>query len=326
MKLMKKVIGAISLATLTVAMAAGSVCAAESTEGLKVGLSFVSLNFPYYVRMYDQFMEEADENGWDVSFVDGNLDATTQLNGIQDLVNDDVDVMVVSTWYIDAMEDVLQQCVDKDIPVFIIGNTENPENINDLIVYACGTEHYDAGHLGGTYFSKYLKDMDKDTLKMAIMVGSTEQMKARGQGFVDALTEHGIDVEVLNEYDVSTREDAMASGEDALTTYSDIELFYGVSAQGALGAYDATAGANRSEVMVFGYDGEDEELEVIDKGSNYIGTITQAPDVEASTTVEYIKKYLAGEEFEKIVPISAGIYCAEGQLTAEEVEAMAETE
>lgn len=326
MKNMKKLIGVLGLAVLTATMVTSSAFASESTEGLKVGLSFVSLNFPYYVRMYDQFMEEADENGWDVSFVDGNLDATTQLNGIQDLVNDDVDVMVVSTWYIDAMEDVLQQCVDKDIPVFIIGNTENPENINDLIVYACGTEHYDAGHLGGTYFSKYLKDIDKDSLKMAIMVGSTEQMKARGQGFVDALTEHGINVEVLNEYDVSTREDAMASAEDALTTYSDIELFYGVSAQGALGAYDATMGANRSEVMVFGYDGEDEELEVIDKGTNYIGTITQAPDVEASTTVEYIKKYLAGEEFEKIVPISAGIYCGEGQLTAEEVEAMAEAE
>ena len=293
---------------------------AKEEENLKIGLSFVSLNFPYYVRMYDTFMEEAEKNNWEVSFVDGNLDATTQLNGIQDLVNDDVDVMVISTWYIDAMEDVLQQCVDKDIPVFVIGNTENPDNINELIQYACGTEHYDAGHLGGTYMSKYLKDQGRDSIKMATMVGSTEQMKARAQGFVDGMTDHGISVEVLNEYDVSTREEAMASGEDALTTYPDIELFYGVSAQGALGAYDATVGANRTEVMVFGYDGEDEELEVIDEDNNYVGTVTQAPDVEASTTVEYIKKYLDGEEFDKIVPISAGIYCDEGQLTAEEVE------
>lgn len=60
--------------------------------------------------------------------------------------------------------------------------------------------------------------------------------------------------------------------------------------------------------------------EVIDEDNNYVGTVTQAPDVEASTTVEYIKKYLDGEEFDKIVPISAGIYCDEGQLTAEEVE------
>ena len=318
----KRVLGILGLAALTrVSMIApANRVYAKEEENLKIGLSFVSLNLPYYVRMYDTFMEEAEKNNWEVSFVDGNLDATTQLNGIQDLVNDDVDVMVISTWYIDAMEDVLQQCVDKDIPVFVIGNTENPDNINELIQYACGTEHYDAGHLGGTYMSKYLKDQGRDSIKMATMVGSTEQMKARAQGFVDGMTDHGISVEVLNEYDVSTREEAMASGEDALTTYPDIELFYGVSAQGALGAYDATVGANRTEVMVFGYDGEDEELEVIDEDNNYVGTVTQAPDVEASTTVEYIKKYLDGEEFDKIVPISAGIYCDEGQLTAEEVE------
>ena len=318
----KRVLGILGLAALTLVsmIAPANRVYAKEEENLKIGLSFVSLNFPYYVRMYDTFMEEAEKNNWEVSFVDGNLDATTQLNGIQDLVNDDVDVMVISTWYIDAMEDVLQQCVDKDIPVFVIGNTENPDNINELIQYACGTEHYDAGHLGGTYMSKYLKDQGRDSIKMATMVGSTEQMKARAQGFVDGMTDHGISVEVLNEYDVSTREEAMASGEDALTTYPDIELFYGVSAQGALGAYDATVGANRTEVMVFGYDGEDEELEVIDEDNNYVGTVTQAPDVEASTTVEYIKKYLDGEEFDKIVPISAGIYCYEGQLTAEEVE------
>lgn len=318
----KRVLGILGLAALTLVsmIAPANRVYAKEEENLKIGLSFVSLNFPYYVRMYDTFMEEAEKNNWEVSFVDGNLDATTQLNGIQDLVNDDVDVMVISTWYIDAMEDVLQQCVDKDIPVFVIGNTENPDNINELIQYACGTEHYDAGHLGGTYMSKYLKDQGRDSIKMATMVGSTEQMKARAQGFVDGMTDHGISVEVLNEYDVSTREEAMASGEDALTTYPDIELFYGVSAQGALGAYDATVGANRTEVMVFGYDGEDEELEVIDEDNNYVGTVTQAPDVEASTTVEYIKKYLDGEEVDKIVPISAGIYCDEGQLTAEEVE------
>lgn len=291
----KRVLGILGLAALTLVsmIAPANRVYAKEEENLKIGLSFVSLNFPYYVRMYDTFMEEAEKNNWEVSFVDGNLD---------------------------AMEDVLQQCVDKDIPVFVIGNTENPDNINELIQYACGTEHYDAGHLGGTYMSKYLKDQGRDSIKMATMVGSTEQMKARAQGFVDGMTDHGISVEVLNEYDVSTREEAMASGEDALTTYPDIELFYGVSAQGALGAYDATVGANRTEVMVFGYDGEDEELEVIDEDNNYVGTVTQAPDVEASTTVEYIKKYLDGEEFDKIVPISAGIYCDEGQLTAEEVE------
>ena len=71
--------------------------------------------------------------------------------------------------------------------------------------------------LGGTINdAKIFKRIrGRDSIKMATMVGSTEQMKARAQGFVDGMTDHGISVEVLNEYDVSTREEAMASGEDA---------------------------------------------------------------------------------------------------------------
>lgn len=292
----------------------------ESSEPLKVGLSFVSLNFPYFVRMYEQFMKEADEQGWEVSFVDGNLDAATQLNGVQDMINNEVDVMVISTWYIDAMEDVFAQCKDKGIPVFNIGLTDSSQTtINELLTYVCGTEHYDAGFLGGTWGAKYFGDLGKTELKIVIMVGSTEQMKERGQGFVDGLTQGGIKVEVLNEYDVSTREDAMASAEDALTVYSDLDLIYGVSAQGSLGAYDATVGANRTEVMVVGYDGEEEELQLVDKDTNYIATITQDPEGEASTTIEYILKYLDGEKFEMKVPIPAGIYCGEGQLTSEQI-------
>lgn len=291
----------------------------DTSDSLKVGLSFVSLNFPYYVRMYEQFMSEADAQGWDVSFVDGNLDATTQLNGIQDMINNGVDVMVVSTWFIDAMEDVFAQCKEKGIPVFVIGNTQNPDAINELIVYACGTEHYDAGFLGGTWGADYFNELGKTDLKIAIMSGSTEQMKQRGQGFVDGLKQGGIQVEVMNEYDVSAREEAMASAEDALTVYSDLDLIYGVSAQGSLGAYDATVGANRTEVLVIGYDGEDEELQLIDEGTNYIATVTQDPAGEASTTVEYIVKYLNGESFDLIVPISAGVYCAEGQLSSSQI-------
>lgn len=310
---------AVSKEAETASAAADQTTSEGSSEQLKVGLSFVSLNFPYYVRMYEQFMAEAEKNNWDVTFVDGNLDAATQLNGIQDMINNDVDVMVVSTWFIDAMEDVFAQCKDKGIPVFIIGNTQNPDAINNLIVYACGTEHYDAGFLGGTWAAKHFTGLGKTTVKMVIMSGSTEQMKQRGQGFVDGLKEGGIVVDVLNEYDVSAREDAMASTEDALTVYSDLDLVYGVSAQGSLGAYDATVGANRTEVEVIGYDGEDEELELIKKGTNYIATVTQDPAGEASVTAEHILKYLNGESFDLIVPISAGVYCQEGQLTSDQV-------
>ena len=76
---------------------------AQAEEPLKVGFSLPLMTFPFYVRMYEQFMEEAEQRGWEVTFVDGNLDAGTQMNGCQDLINSGVDVMVIATWYIDAL-------------------------------------------------------------------------------------------------------------------------------------------------------------------------------------------------------------------------------
>ena len=57
----KRVLGILGLAALTLVsmIAPANRVYAKEEENLKIGLSFVSLNFPYYVRMYDTFMEES---------------------------------------------------------------------------------------------------------------------------------------------------------------------------------------------------------------------------------------------------------------------------
>lgn len=306
--------------TVTESLDEVPVSSEEKTEK-HIGITVASMTFPYYVRMYEQFNEEAETRGWKITFVDSDLDASKELNALQDMINSDVDALIASTFYLDGLVDVFQQAKDQNIPVVVIGQTAFKEGspLEDLVSFACGTEHYDAGYLGGKWTSTYLKEKERDSLKMVSMIGTTEQMQARGQGFIDALEDNGISVELLNEYDTSTREEGMRNGEDALTAYPDLELIYGVNAQASLGAYDATVGANRTDVLVVGYDGEDEELETIDKGGNYIATITQAPKAEATVAIEALDKLFAGEELAQIELVPAGIYSSEGQLTSEEV-------
>ena len=68
-----------------------------------------------------------------------------------------------------------------------------------------------------------------------------------------------------------------------------------------------------------GFDGEDEEIEKIDAGGNYIGTITQDPQGQSINVAEHIDKWLAGETFDQQLETPAGVYCAEGQVTAAEI-------
>lgn len=289
------------------------------TKPLKVGFTLPSMTFPFYVRMYDQIMAEAETRGWEVSFADGNLDAGTQLNGAQDMLNDGIDVLIMATWWIDAMSDIFAQCEEKGISVFLMDNMQIPAGTEGGITFSTGTDNENAGVVGGTWYADYLKGIDKTEVNVVLISSQTEQQVKRCSGFVDGLKANGITVNVLNTYDGGKRETAMSAAEDALTAFSNVDVLYGGSAQDSLGAFDATQGANRTNVMVIGFDGEDEEIEKIDAKTNYIATITQDPVGQAKLVAEYVAKWQNGETFEQKEETPAGVYCEKGQLTGADI-------
>lgn len=144
----------------------------------------------------------------------------------------------------------------------------------------------------------------------------------RCNGFMDGMKENGIEVNLVNDYIGDTRAKSMQAAEDALVTYGEgkVDLIFGYSAQSSLGAYDAVVAANRSEIKVMGFDGEQDELDLIDAGTQYVGTIIQYPDKMGVLTAELIEKTLiGGETVEQKQPMSAGVYCADGALSGEEI-------
>lgn len=297
-----------------------SASAAEQTgERLKVGFSLPSMTFPFYVRMYDQMMAEAEKRNWDVTFVDGNLEANTQMSGLQDMINSDVDVMIIATWFVDALVDIFQQCEKKNIPVFMMDNMVIPAGCENAITFTTGTDNYNAGIIGGTWFAQQLAEKGVTKINMVSVSSQQEQPIRRCTGFVDGMKKNGIEVNVLNTYDGGKRETAMTMSEDSLTAFDNLELIFGGSAQDSLGAYDATKGANRSNVQVVGFDGEDEELQLIDAGTNYVGTVTQDPKGQATLLAENVDAHLAGEKRDQIQETPAGVYSQKGQLTANDI-------
>lgn len=288
-------------------------------QNLKVGFSLPSMTFPFYVRMHDQIMEEGKKRNWDITFVDGNLDAGTQLNGIQDLINNNVDVLIVATWFIDAMPDVFKQAENKNIPVFVMDNMIIPAENEKSITLTTGTDNYNAGTVGGTWYAKYLKENGKDSINLLQISAQSDQVIKRCNGFKEALEKNGINVNLLNRSDGGKRETAMAAAEDALTAFSELDVIFGSSAQDSLGAFDATMGANRKEVTIIGFDGEDEEIQRIDEKTNYLATITQSPAGQATLVAEHIDKWLNGETFEQMIETPAGVYSENGQESAADI-------
>ena len=313
------VMSLVACGTPEVGTSTSSDVTSSGEENLKVGFSLPSMTFPFYVRMYDQINIEGEARGWEVSFVDGNLDANTQMSGLQDMINDNVDVLIIATWYIDALVDIFAQCEEKGIAVFLMDNMTIPSGTENAITFTTGTDNYNAGVVGGTWYANELKLQNRTTINVATISSQTEQALKRGQGFISGMEENGITVNVLNTFDGGKRETAMTMAEDALTALEGIELIFGSSAQDSLGAYDATIGANRTEVAIMGFDGEDEELALVDEKGNYVGTITQDPNGQATLVSSYVDMWVAGETFEQKEETPAGVYTPAGQLKGSDI-------
>ena len=291
---------------------------AETDAGdgkLSIGFSLPSLNFPFYVRMYDTFVEECEKRGWTYQFVDGNLDSAVQLSGCNDLINKDIDILVMATWWIDAMQDVFDQCEQRGIQVYLMDNMEIPDVAKNAITFTTGTDNYNAGWVGGTWAAEQLKAQGKTSLNLVTVRSNNEMPLRRCSGFSDALTANGINLTILQEYDAGERPKAMTVIEDALVTYNNVDMIFGASAQDSLGAYDACVAANRTEVLAFGFDGEDDEISLIDKGTQYMATITQDPVSMSRLVAEKIQDhYVDGNPIDQAIETPAGVYCSQGQL------------
>lgn len=293
----------------------------KDEKKVKIGLSIAGLTMPYYVRMYDGFMEAAEGYGYEVIFADGGADAESTVKAVEDLINSDIDALAVSTNYSEALVDSFARCKELGIPIFYIGNLNLIPEARQYMTFWEGTRSDSAGYLGGLWVGQYLKDIGYKTELNIVEVSLIhETLHQRYEGFVKGLEEKGFTVNYINTVGDLTRENSLAGCEDMLTAHDDIDIFYGTAGTSALGAFDATQNAGRTEVMVVGFDGEDEELQHIDEDTNYIASICQDPAEESRVTVEAIKTVLEGGTVEGGHETPAKVYGkGVGYVTSEEL-------
>ena len=294
---------------------------AEDDGKVKIGLSIAGLTMPYYVRMYEGFLAAAEKEGYEVVFADGGADAESTVKAVEDLITNDIDALAVSTNYSEALVDTFTKCKEQGIPVFYIGNLQLIPEVQELMTFWEGTVSADAGYLGGVWMADYLDGIgykkDLNIVQVSLIHDSLQQ---RYEGFAQGLADNGYTVTLVNTVGDLTRENSLAGCEDMLTAHDDIDIFYGTAGTSALGAYDATQNAGRTEVMVVGFDGEDEEIQHIDEGGNYVATICQDPVGESEVTVAAIKTVLEGGTVEGGHETPAKVYgTGVGYVTSDEL-------
>ena len=294
---------------------------ADGEKTVKIGLSIAGMTMPYYVRMYEGFLAAAEKEGYEVIFADGGSDAESTVKAVEDLISSGINALAVSTNFSEALVDAFATCKEQGIPVFYIGNLQLIPDVQASMTFWEGTRSDSAGYLGGLWMANYLDSINyKKDLNVVQVSLIHDTLQQRYEGFAKGLTEKGYTVNLVNTVGDLTRENSLAGCEDMLTAHDDLDIFYGTAGTSALGAYDATQNAGRTEVMVVGFDGEDEELKHIDEGGNYIATICQDPVGESEVTVEAIKTVLGGGSVEGGHETPAKVYGkGVGYVTSDEL-------
>lgn len=257
----------------------------------------IAIVSPYYSaqpatkEVVDAFTERAEAAGYDVSLVDTNNDLTAVNGEIETAVAQDADVIVLGMGDPQEFGPGLQAAADAEVPVFgldagaVENVTANITSDNDFLGRESAQAMIDAVGEGG---------------QVAIIhFDPFEPVRLRGAAARALFEEAGIEVvEDVQGDPADSTGFAKTTSLDWLNKYPEGELdgiWAGWDAS-ALGAFQATQEAGRTEVVVTGVDGQDFAREEVRKDENWIVTVRQDWQGIADTAVETIQDYQAGTD------------------------------
>mgnify|MGYP003374786444 CR=1 FL=1 len=280
--------------------AGGSSAAGGGDGEYEITTICMALNSDYWHMVEAGAKLAGKELGVKVNVIGPNAesDSATQINMVEDAVNNKVDAIVLAANEPTSLVSAAQTVKNAGIPLVLIDAMLNTE---DESLYSCfvGTGNLDAGRQGGEFIASKLQKGDKVAIIRGL-VGQTVHDQ-RSEGAQKAMEEAGLEVVAVQPAD-SDRGKAVNVAENIIQANPDIKAFYSTNDDMALGAYQAVAAAGMKDVVVVGFDGTFNAMDSIEKGE-MSGSVAQQPIEEGYQGVVNAVKILKGESVEKQQPL-----------------------
>ena len=240
----------------------------------------------------DLFQAAAEANGHAVTVVDTESDNAAMNAEITTAVSQGVDAIVVAFGTPQEFGDGLADAAEAGIPVFGLDTGGVVEGILVNVTT-------DNGFLGEQSAQAIIDAIGEGGTVAMIHYDPFEPVRLRAEAARALFEENGVEVVEYVQGDPadSTGFAATAVG-DLLVKYPEGELdaiWAGWDAS-ALGAYQATVAADRTEIVVTGVDGQAFAIAEVAKGGNWIATVRQDWPTISATVLDIIEAHFAGQE------------------------------
>ncbi len=275
---MKKILAA---ATLFASVALASPADAKT---IKIGISMLTQNAPYYAALQSAIEKEAKTLGATTVAADAKNDLLKQISDVEDMLSQNIDILIMDPKDAKGLVGVTKEAAAAHIPVIIVDSS-----IDDSapVLTTIQSNNAENGRLVGDWLVSQVKGKD---LHIALLSGAQGNVVGEARrngvmgGILDAqlrqLGHAGLTV-VGQGWGGWTQEGGVKAMEDLLTAHPDINAVLAENDSMALGALRAMQDAGKADkdILVFAAaDGQKEAIKLIQEGK-YGATGLNDPEV-----------------------------------------------
>ena len=294
--------------------ASGSPAAEDTGDGETlgyIGISMPTQSLERWNRDGSYLDQQFQAAGYETIVTYSDNDTNRQVNDIQNMIAEDVDLLVVAAIDGEALNTVMNEAGEAGIPVIAYDRLI----MNDNVSYYVSFDNYTVGTLQGQYIVDTL-DLENQAgpFNIELTAGDPADNNAPYffQGAMDQLQpyiDEGKLVVVSGQTDFDTvataawdTQTAMERAQNILASYyadgTEVDAWLCSNDSTSLGVTQAIqsdyAGANKSEIIITGQDGDEANLKNIVDGLQSM-TVYKAVANEAVATLDIAKAILAGD-------------------------------
>lgn len=273
-------------------------CSLYKKEDRRV-FGFTSMNNsnPYFVCILDEMRRQIEARGDVLIAVDGADSQEKQLNGIENLIVQNIDGIFVNPVEAVGIEPALDALNAAGIPIV---NFDSPVSTPEKCITYVGSDNKNAGRVCGEDLVK----MKPEGGEVIILGHDTaDAVIDRVNGFLEGIEGHGFTV--VGESDVrGDQSKAMNATMDLLQANPEATAIFCGTDPTCKGAMAGAEAAGYTDVLIYGIDGSpDVKKEIAKEDSLVKGDGAQSPLTTARKSVEVMYAYLDGEELEDNYPV-----------------------
>lgn len=274
----------------------------ESTN--RFGVSFMTMNNPFFSVISDSIRTAAEANGDVVIVRDPALDAKRQNQQIREMLDEGINVLFVTPVDFEDIIPVIVEAKEKGVVIISVDTEIAMPELADCVVVS-------NNYLAGKKCGEYLMNEKKDANIVILGHKRTKSGNDRVQGFFDALAGH-------DEYHIVDVEDAEGQVEIAMPKMNEIlnkgaafDTVFAINDLSALGAMAALKDSGIiSDVAVLGVDGAPEAKAMI-KEELMLATSAQHPARIGDYAVDQAYKILRHEDYERSILVDVELITKE---------------